>query len=196
MTTHNTDNDDWSKLGMQWRQQAIELDFSEQDLHTRLRRQRTLLTLMTVAEALSLLITLGAVVWMTHHWLTGRIGPILIGWLLLQGALVFWMRRRQPTSYDAGVLDRLDASIEHDSRIVESLRLGGLTGSVALAGMIVAVAVCLHNGSILASPASIAAFGLLFLYVFTVQVAIMVYARRVRRRREKLEAIRDSLKAP
>jgi hypothetical protein len=46
-----------------------------------------------------------------------------------------------------------------------------------------------------ATSRSIAVFGLLFLYVFTVQVAIMVYARRVRRRREKLEAIRDSLKA-
>jgi membrane protein YdbS with pleckstrin-like domain len=193
MNSKPMDNEDWAALGTKWRTLEADLELSESELQRRLRRQRTLVALMGVAEAVSLAIALGVAVWMMQYAAIGRFGPALIVWLLLQAAGAFWMRRRQPTTYDTSVLERLDASIEHDSRIVESLRLGSLMGSIALAAMTVAVAFSLRNGLILASPPALACCAFLFIYVFAIQVVIIVYARQVQRRRKRLENIRRSL---
>ncbi len=189
-----TRDEGWAELSSTWREQDVDLEFSEHELLARLRRHRLIETLVSVAEWLGLAIALGVAVWILRDWPTRRPGLILIEWLLLQAAVVLWMRRRQRSQLEASVLDRLDASIEREGRLVESMRLGSVMGLIALAAMIVAVAVSLQRQSVVTGAASLTLFILLFVYVFSVQIAIMVYSRRVRRRRKRLESIRRALR--
>jgi hypothetical protein len=190
-----TREQDWADLGNTWQQQDVGLEFTEQELQARLQRQRIIEALLAVAEWLSFAVAVGLAAWTSRYWLTGRPGKALIVWLLLQAAVILWMRRRQRVKTEASVLDSLDASIERDDRLVESMRLGSLMGMLALAAMIVTVVMSVQRHSLLMSAASLASFTLLFIYVFAMQIALAVYARRVRRRRERLETIRRSLRA-
>lgn len=192
----NQSNDpEWADLGNAWQEQHHQLEISEHELQARLRHQRVVEALLSVSEWLGLAVALGVTVWMSRYWLADRYGLILFVWLLVQAVVVLWMRRRRQSQAAPSVLDHLDASIERDDRLVESLRLGNLMGLIALAAAIVAVAVSLRRHSVVISVASLTPLALLFVYVFAVQIAILVYARRVRRRRKKFEAIRRALRA-
>jgi len=194
MTMNQTGDQDWTNLGNTWREQDSDPEFSEHELQTRLRHHRRIEALVVLAEWVSLAVAIAAAVWILRESPARRPGLILIEWLLLQATVVLWMRRRQRAQPDVTVLDRLDASIEREARLVESMRLGGVMGLIALAAMIVAVAVSLHSHPMVTGTASLIFFLLLFVYVFAVQIAIMVYARRVRRRRQRFESIRRALR--
>jgi len=189
------DDQDWTSLATRWRELGADLEISDQDLQARLRRQRLFVALGTCAEVVSLLSGVGIAIWMSRNGLIGRPGLVLIGWLLLQAVVALWMRRRQATVYDESVLDRLDANIEHDRRIVESMRLANLMGSLALAAMILGLAFPLLRESKLPSATALVSGSLLLVYVFTVQSVIIAYARRVKQRRKFLEEIRVSLRS-
>ena len=192
----NQSNDpEWADLGNAWLEQHHQLEISEHELQARLRHQCVVEALLSVSEWLGLAVALGVTVWMSRYWLTDRYGLILFAWLLVQAVVVLWMRRGRQFQAAPSVLDHLDASIERDDRLVESLRLGNLMGLIALAAAIVAVAVSLRRHSVVVSVASLTPLALLFVYVFAVQIAILVYARRVRRRRKRFEAIRRALRA-
>jgi hypothetical protein len=196
MTVNQTSEQDWADLSSTWREQDAHLELSEHELRARLRRDRLIEALVHAAEWLSLAVALGVAVWMFHDWPTRRPGLILIEWLLLQAAVVLWMRRRRRSQRDLAVLDRIDASIEGDNRLLESVRLGGVMGLIALAAMIIAVAFSLQRHPVVVSVGTLTSLSILFVYVFAMQTALVVYGRRVRRRRMRLERMKRALRNP
>jgi hypothetical protein len=67
---------------------------------------------------------------------------------------------------------------------------------LALAAIVLATAATLLQHPPRWAPELILAIGLLVLYVFSIQAAILLWTRRVKRRHKKLEIIRQALRAP
>lgn len=189
--------EEWVSLGHAWQQQEADLELSEQELEARLRRRRVMVILASVIEVLSFGVVLGIAFWMSRYWLTEPgASPILIILLLLPTCIAVWLRRRQRAAQEASALQGPEAAIRHDEQMLESMRLGSVMSQLALAGLVLAAVVSLYHRSRGFSAASIASFVLMFLYVFGLQIVLIVWARRVRRRRNKLLAIRRALHPP
>ena len=191
-----THEPDWKDLEDAWKSQSTDVDFSEEKLQSRLRGQRVALAFQTVAEVTGFVLTVLLAVWMIRHSVASRFGEVLLVWLFPQAAIVLWLRRRERTWETDNVLDRLDASIERDDRVVMSMRLGSVMGMIALGSMIMAWCASVSRHVPATSPATLMGIALLAIYVFAAQIAILVYSRRVRRRRKRFEAIRRVLRAP
>jgi hypothetical protein len=187
---------DWKDLEYLWKSQTADLEFSAEGLQRRLRVQRTVLALQTAAEIAGFVLCTLLAIWMIAHSVAGRFGTMLLVWLFLLAPIVLWLRRRGPTLETANVMNRLDENIERDERVVLSMRLGSVMSMSALAGMIMAVCWALFGKGAVLTPVTLAGITLVAIYVFAVQVTIMVSARRVSRHRKRLEEIRRVLRAP
>jgi len=192
----SSDDRDWKHLEAAWRLAGESVEVSETALNKRLWRQRALLAVQTGVEMLSVVVTAIVALWMRHQPTSHRLGTLLLGWLVLQAALVLGLRLAPQTPEPANVLGGLDASIERDARLVQTLRLGSVMSMLALAAIVLGAATTLLQHSPQWTPESIFVIGLLVLYVFSSQAVLLLWARRVRRRRQKLEDIRRALRAP
>jgi hypothetical protein len=185
---------DWAALGSAWRAQDADMELSEDELKARLHRQQVLLALAALAEALSLLLILGIAVWLSSYWLAEPgASPILVILLMVPTVAIVWQRRRRQAAPEPAGLQWIDATIEREERRLESIRLGSVMSQLALTGMIMMVLVHLYHHSLVFTPASIACFALMCLYVFGLQIVLIVWHLRVRGRRRRLEAIRREL---
>jgi hypothetical protein len=187
---------DWKDLEYLWKSQTTELDFSEQSLQQRLRAQRTVLSVQTVAEIAGFVLCVLLAIWMIWHSISGHFGALLLAWLFVLTPIVLWLRRRGPTSETESVMNRLDANIEREDRVVLSMRLGTVMSMTVLGGMIMVVCASLLGRAPVMTPVTVTGVALVAIYVFTVQMVIMVSARRVSRHRKRLEEIRRALRAP
>jgi hypothetical protein len=194
---------DWADLGRTWQEQDADLGLSANELQVRLRRQRIVTTVLRVGEVLSLAVVVWMVARMSLIWLAElakppvvpglRPSPILIIFLLVPTLIVLWLRRRQRAGQEASGLEGIDATILREERLLESMRLGSVMSQLALAGFIMTVVVQLYHHSLVVSIGSVIPVAFLFLYVFGLQIVLIVWGRRVRRRRERLEAVRRAL---
>jgi FtsH-binding integral membrane protein len=193
---------DWADLGSAWQEQEADLGLSVEDLQARLRRQRIWAAVLTVGEVLSLVVVLWMAAWMTRVWLTAppvapglRPSPVLIILLLLPTLTVLWLRRRQRAGQEASALEGIDATMAREERLLQSMHLGSVMSQLALGGFIMTVLVHLYHHSLVVSmgTGSIVSVTVLFLYVYGLQIALIVWGRRVRRRRKRLEAVRRAL---
>jgi hypothetical protein len=62
--------------------------------------------------------------------------------------------------------------------------------------MIIAVAFSLQRHPVVVSVGTLTSLSILFVYVFAMQTALVVYGRRVRRRRMRLERMKRALRNP
>jgi hypothetical protein len=189
------EGNDWKDLEVAWKAAGEDVKLSEAALHRRQHRQRALLAVQNALEIASFVLAALVALWLQRQPFSRHLGVLLVGWLILQSTLVLYLRRRQHATDTASVLDGLDASIEQDDRLVRSLRLGGLS-MFALAAIILATARVFFTDPRSLAPAPMLAIGLFVIYVFASQVAILLWARRVRIRREKLDDIRRAMAAP
>lgn len=189
--------DDWAKVGSRWQQQESGMALSEGELHRRLHRQRIITMLVTGAEVLSLAVVLAAAAWMSRLWLTEPgASPILILLLLLPACIVLWRRWRQRASEATRGLEDIDAVIAREERMLESVRLGSVLSQLALVAMIMVVLVHMYHHWPFLGIASLVSLALMFTYVFGLQIALAVWARRLRLQRSQLEVVRRALHPP
>jgi hypothetical protein len=188
---------EWAALCKAWQEQDEKLLLPEHELRSRLRRRRLLLAGLAMAEAASLALVLGSVAYMACAWITTPgASPILIVFVLLYAGVLLRLRLRHRAAIKKGVLEGVDASTEREERLLESMRLGAVMGMIALAGMIVAIVMSPGHYTTILSPAPLTVMAALSVYVFGLQVALLVWGAQVRRRRRKLEAIRRALQPP
>ena len=192
----SSDESDWKRLKAAWKGAGESVEISEAALSQRLWRQRALLGVQTAVEILSFVLAATVALWMRQQPMSHRLGTLLLGWLVLQASVVLRLRLRRPATETASVLDGLDAKIEREARFVQSLRLGSVMSMLALAAIVLAAATTFLQRSPRWSPALIVALGLLVLYVFATQAVILLWGRRIRRYRKRLENIRQALSAP
>lgn len=189
---------DWADLVRHWQGQHADIDkeiaFDEQDMLLRLRHQRVLKILLTAAEVAGLAVVLGIASWMSRLWLSEPgASPVLILLLLLPACIVLWQRWRQRVSPAARALEGIESAIEREERLLESARLSHVMSLLALAAMIMMVLVQLYHHTLVIRFASVLSFALMYLYVFGLQIALLLWTRRLRRRRAQLEAVRMAL---
>ncbi len=187
------DGSDWQDLEAAWQAAGEEISLSEGALRSQLRRRRALVAIQTALEIISVSAAVLVALWIRRHSPGMHIGSLLLGWLVLQAVLVAWLRWREQVSDTSSVMEGIAASIERDERLVRSMRLGSLLSMLALSCVLLATAAGLFGGVLFHSPMLLAVLAPLLLYVFAVQVAILVWTRRVRRRRNRLEDIRRAL---
>jgi hypothetical protein len=188
---------DWADLGGSWRNQDADMGLSEHALQARLRRQRLMTSLLTGGEALSLAVVLAIAVWMSRNWLAEPgASPILILFLLTPTGMVLWQRWRRRASEAVSGLEGIDAVIAREARLLESIRLGSVMSHLALAAMIMMVLAHIYHHSLVISSASVASIALMYLYVFGLQIGLIVWTLRLRRRHDRLEAVRNALHPP
>jgi hypothetical protein len=191
-----TPDPDWVDLGRAWQEQEADIGLSAEELQARLWRQRIMTAVLMVGELLSLAVVLGVATWMSRLWLRTPGGsPILIIFLLLPTCVVLSLRWRQRAGQEAAGLEGIDATIQREERLLEFMRLGSAMSQLALAGFIMTVVVHLYHHSLVVSISigSIVSVTVLFLYVYGLQIALIVWGHRVRRRRKRLEAVRRAL---
>ena len=190
-------DEEWGVLGRAWQEQDGRLALTEDELEARLRRRRMMLAVLGIAEAASLLLALAAVAYLSRAWLeTPGASPIMIIWLLLCIGFLLWRRVRQRAAVDRSVLEGIDASTERDERLLESVRLGGVMGMIALGGLIIAAVMSPGRRGAVLTPAGMCVLGALSVYVFGLQIVLLVWGRRVLRRRRQREAIQRALHPP
>lgn len=192
----SSDHDDWKNLGAAWKAESEPVEVSETALTKRLWRRRVILGVQTSAEILSFILAAIVALWIRLQPTSSRLGTLLLGWLLLQTAIILRLRIHRSTADTASVLDALDARIEQDTRFLQSLRLGSVMSMLALAALVLAIATTLFQRAPQWSPTLIVAIGLFALYVFAIQAAIVLWTRHIRRCRKKLENVRQALSAP
>jgi hypothetical protein len=190
------EGNDWKDLEVAWKAAGEDVTLSEAALHRRQHRQRALLAAQNALEIASFVLAALVALWLQRQPFSRHLGVLLVGWLILQSTIVLYLRRRQHATDTASVLDGLDASIEQDDRLVRSLRLGGVMSMFALAAIILATAHQFFTDPRSLAPAPMLAIGVFVIYVFFSQVVIVLWARRVRMRRQKLDDIRRAMAAP
>ena len=190
-------NNDWKEIEAAWRAHDADPQLMESTLRSRMHAQK-LLVLHIAGEGLSFLIA--ASVW---TWVVLRSHAQLLGWMMLGALFVYegfalWVRRRASVSDTVNVLDRLDLAIERESHAVRSMQLGNAVAMLALGGLVMATVFALrpHEVSSDFSTGMLIAIGCFGVYVFVMHAVIIVHARRVRTRLERLETIRRALRAP
>lgn len=191
-----SNDDDWKSLAAAWKAAGEPVEVSEAALSQRLWRQRVVLGVQTSVEILSFVLAAIVALWIRQQPTSHRLGALLLGWLVLQTGIALGLRLRRPATDTASVLDTLDTRIEQDARFLQSLRLGSVMSMLALAAMVLAIATTLLQHSPWWSPALLVAIGSLVLYVFATQAVLLLLTRRIRRRCERLENIRQALSAP
>jgi hypothetical protein len=188
---------DWAALGKAWQEQDERLVLPEHELRARLRRRGLFLAGLAVAEAASLALVLGSVAYMACAWLTTPgASPILIVFVLLYTGLLLRLGVRQRAAAQKSVLEGVDACTELEERLLESIRLGAVMGMIALGGMIVAIVMSPRHYTTILSPVPLAVMAVLSVYVFGLQIVLLVWGEKVRHRRRKREAIRRALHPP
>lgn len=188
---------EWADLGESWQKPHADMALFEEELRVRLRRQRLMTTVLKGAEPLSLGVVLGAAAWMSRTWrVEPGASPVLILLLLLPTCMVLGQRWRQRALDTDRGLEGIDRTILREERLLESLRLGSVMSYLALAAMIMMVLVHLYHHSLFISLEAVVSFSLMYLYVFGLQIALMIWGRRLSRRRRTWQAVRNALHPP
>ena len=190
-------NNDWKELEAAWRTHGADPQLVESTLRSRMHAQR-LLMLHAVGEGLSFLIAVSVWIWVVLKSHAQLFGWMMLGALLLYEGFALWIRRRESPSDTVNVLDRLDLAIEQESRFVRSMQLGNAVAMLALGGLVMATVFSIRPRETLSdfSTGMFIGMGCFGAYVFVMHAVIIVHARRVRTRLERLETIRRALRAP
>jgi hypothetical protein len=190
-------NNDWKELESAWRAHDVDPQILESTLRSRMHAQK-MLVLQAVAEGVSFLIAAGVWVWMALKSHAHVFGWLMLGMLLLYEGFALWIRRGESVSDTVNVLDRLDLEIERESRVVRSMQLGNAAAMLALGGLVMATVLSVRPSEPLShfSTGMLIALACFGAYVFVMHGVIIVHARRVRARLERLETIRRALRAP
>jgi len=190
-------NNDWSELKAAWRAHDADPQLMESALRSRMHAQK-LLVLHAMGEGLSFLVAAGVWIWVALRSHAPILGWMMLGALFLYEGFALWIRRREPVSDTVNVLDRLDLAIEQESRVVRSMQLGNAAAMLALGGLVLATVLSMqpHESFADFSTGMFIAIGCFGAYVFVMHAVIIVYARRVRARLERLEMIRRALHSP
>ena len=187
---------DWADLSRHWQRQDADIGLSERDMLLRLRHQRLLTMLLTGAEVVNSGVVLGIAAWMSRIWLVEPgASPILIIFLMLPTCMVLWQRWRQRVSEAAGVLEGIESTLERGERLLEFIRLSSVMSLLALLAMIMMVLVHMYHHTLVINLESIVSFALMYIYVFGLQIALILWTRRLRRSRARLEAVRHAIQA-
>ncbi len=191
------DSNDWKELEAAWRAQDADPQLMESTLRSRMHAQR-LLVLHAVGEGASFLVAAGVWIWVVVSSHAPLLGWMMLGALSLYEGFALWIRRRASVSDTVNVLDRLDLAIEQESRVVRSMQLGNAVAMLALGGLVMATVYSLgpHEAESHFSTGMFIAIGCFGAYVFVMHAVIIVHARRVRVRLERLETIRGAMRAP
>jgi len=188
--------EEWGALGRAWQEQDGRLVLSEQALKARMHRWRIVLGLLGVAEALSLLLVFVALSFLSLRWLgTPGASPIMMVWLLLCVGCLIWRRVQHRAVAARTLLEGIDAGTELDERLLESVRLGGVMGMIALGGLIAAAVMRPDGLATVLTPANMTVLGALSVYVFGMQSVLLVWGRKVLRRRRQRESLLRALQA-
>jgi hypothetical protein len=190
-------NNDWSELEAAWRAHDADPQLMESTLRSRMQAQK-LLVLHATGEGLSFLVAVGVWIWVALHSHKPLFGWLMLGVLFLYEGFALWVRRNEPVSDTVNVLDRLDLAIEQESRVVRSMQLGNAVAMLALGGLVIGTVYSVRPHEALGdfSTGLFIAIGCFGAYVFVMHAVIIVHARRVRARLERLETIRRVLRAP
>ncbi len=184
---------DWKDLEAAWKATGEDIPLTDAALRTQLRRRRALVAIHITLEIASVATAAVVAFWIRRRSPTVPLGSLLLGWLVLQAVMVSWLRWRAHVPDTTSVMEGIAASIERDEHLIRSLGLGSLLSMLALACVLLATAAGLFGGALFHSPGMLAALVPLLVYVFSVQAAILVWTRRVRRRRKRLEDIKRAL---
>jgi hypothetical protein len=187
------DDSDWNELREAWKGVDQEAALSRDALLHKLRQRRALIAVQSTLELAGFVAALLVAFWARRHSPAAHLGNLLLGWSALQGVFVLWLRWRERRSDTTSVLDGVEVSIERDEHLDRSMRLGNAVSMLALICVLLATAQALFGGMIRLTPALLTALVLLAVYVFGVQVLILLWTRRVRRRRQRFEDIKRAL---
>lgn len=191
------DSNDWKELEAAWHAHDADPQLMESTLRSRMHAQRSLV-LHAMIEGASFLLAAGVWCWVVLKSHAPILGWMMLGALLVYEGFAIWIRRRAAVSDTVNVLDRLDLAIEQESRVVRSMQLGNAVAMLALGGLVMATVYSLDPREVVSqfSVGMFIAIGCFGAYVFVMHAVIIVHARRVRTRLERLETIRRAMRAP
>ena len=183
---------DWNDLAKLWQAEAAAV--SVDDIEAHLERHRRHMLLSTVSGLASVFLGVAAAGWLAFVLLYRWLG-LIVGVFVLVSAAVLVRTRRDPTPGGSiDVLQSLKESLDREDWIAEQLRFGRALSFAGLFAIVMATGSQLRHSGLDSLPVltagSVAAACVLVALVWN-----LVLLRRSRRRRHRLEFLKDRLKS-